>query len=103
MTELGLDPNTAHEYDQATLLGELEEEEDDEPYRPDGAPNPALHPHLKPRKAVVKKLHPGLKLRAMNGVLARLKKSPKPKQLSALVMMAKGLHKTISVVDKPIR
>ena len=88
---------------QAALLGELEDDEDDEPYRPEGAPNPALHPHLKPKKAVVKKTHPGLKLRAMNGVLARLKKSSKPKQLSALVMMAKGLHKTLSVVDRPIR
>ena len=101
LQQLGIDVSEADNYDPAALLGELEEE-DDEPYLPATAPNPAVHPHLKPRKKPVKKEHPGLKLRAVNQVLARLKKSPKPKQLAALVMAAKGLHKTLSVVDRPV-
>ena len=96
---------------------EMEEikEPDEPPYYPPGAPNPAVHAKTKKKKKLKKsksksvvdnKEHypqrPGKAVRDLNGILSRIKKSPKPKQLAAWVLSAKGLYKKLSVVDRPI-
>ena len=44
----------------------------------------------------------GVKERALNGILHRIKNSAKPKLLAANVIRAKGLYRQVSVVDKVI-